>query len=96
MNHLECQKRRKQLSYVCNKTLKVPRADSPGLSVGTSFQASMHSPFMVSLNQSEKLCMVINQSAGPYVPNLMIKCKDIKGFPLDNMTHLREGLLAQH
>jgi hypothetical protein len=40
--------------------------------------------------------MVINQSAGPYSPNSMIKRDDIKGFPLDNMSHLREGLLKLH
>jgi hypothetical protein len=38
---------------------------------------------------SEKLRMVTNQSAGPYAPNSMIKRDDsIKGFPLDNMSHL--------
>jgi hypothetical protein len=40
--------------------------------------------------------MVINQSAGPFAPNTMIKRDDIKGFPLDNMTHLGEGLLTRH
>ena len=32
---------------------------------------------------TEKLRMVINQSAGPYSPNSMIKREDVKGFPLD-------------
>ena len=45
---------------------------------------------------SEKMCMIINQSTGPYAPNMMIKCEDIKGFPLDNMRHLGDGLLACH
>jgi hypothetical protein len=40
--------------------------------------------------------MVINQSAGPYIPNSMIDHEDIKGFPLDNMRHLGAGLLACH
>jgi hypothetical protein len=42
---------------------------------------------------SDKLRMVIDQSAGLFAPNSMIKCEDIHGFPLDNMTHLGEGLL---
>jgi hypothetical protein len=46
--------------------------------------------------RSEKLCKVINQSAGPFAPNSMIKREDIKGFPLDNMRHLVAGLLARH
>lgn len=45
---------------------------------------------------SEKLCMVINQSAGLFTPNTMIKWEDIKSFPLDNMGHLGAGLLAHH
>jgi hypothetical protein len=43
---------------------------------------------------SDKLRMVINQSAGSFAPNGMIKREDIKGFPLDNMRHLGAGLLA--
>jgi hypothetical protein len=45
---------------------------------------------------SDKLRMVIDQSAGPFFPNSMIKREDIRGFPLDNMTHLGEGLLRRH
>jgi hypothetical protein len=45
---------------------------------------------------SDKLRMVINRSAGPYSPNSMIKRDDIKGFPLDNMSHLGEGILKLH
>jgi hypothetical protein len=45
---------------------------------------------------SEELCMVINQSARPCSPNGIIKHKDIKDFPLDNMKHLGTGLLACH
>jgi hypothetical protein len=45
---------------------------------------------------SEKLHMVINQSAGPYALNLMFRRQDICGFPLDNMTHLGEGLIRKH
>jgi len=44
----------------------------------------------------DKLQMVINQSTGQYAPNLMIKWEDVKGFPLDNMRHLGEGLLTCH
>ena len=40
--------------------------------------------------------MVINQSAGEFAPNTMIKREHIRGFPLDNMKHLRAGLLARH
>lgn len=40
--------------------------------------------------------MVINQSVGLYAPNSMIKCEDVKGFPLDNMRHLGEGLLTHY
>ncbi|KAF8218826.1 hypothetical protein L208DRAFT_1346872 [Tricholoma matsutake] len=45
---------------------------------------------------SEKLRMVINQSAGKYALNSMIRHEDVRGFPLDNMRHLGKGLLAQH
>jgi len=45
---------------------------------------------------SEKLRMVINQSAGPFAPNSMISHEDIKVFPLDSMSHLGEGLLNLH
>ncbi|KAF8219372.1 hypothetical protein L208DRAFT_1551270 [Tricholoma matsutake] len=45
---------------------------------------------------SEKLHMVINQSMGKFATNTMIKCEDIKGFPLDNMRHLGAGLLVRH
>jgi len=45
---------------------------------------------------SDKLRMVIDQSTGLSSPNLMIRCEDVHGFPLDNMTHLREGLICQH
>jgi len=50
----------------------------------------------VPKSHSEKLQMVINQSAGNYAPNSMIKQEDVKGFPLDNMRHLGEGLLGCH
>jgi len=45
---------------------------------------------------SDKLRMVIDQSAGLFSPNSMIKREDIRGFPLDNMTHLGEGLIRRH
>jgi len=45
---------------------------------------------------SDKLRMVINQSAGLFSPNSMIKREDVRGFPLDNMTHLGEGLIRRH
>jgi len=44
----------------------------------------------------EKLRMVINQSAGPFLLNSMISRGDIKDFPLDNMRHLGARLLAHH
>jgi len=44
---------------------------------------------------SDKLRMVIDQSAGLFSPNSMIKREDIRGFPLDNMTHLGEGLIRR-
>jgi hypothetical protein len=67
-------------------------------SFGRDLLPGMHaSPIhAVPKPRSEKLRMVINQSAGPFAPNSMIKRDDIKGFPLDNMTHLGEGLLACH
>jgi hypothetical protein len=40
--------------------------------------------------------MVINQTAGPYAPNSMIKKELTKGFPLDNMSHLGDALLNLH
>jgi hypothetical protein len=46
--------------------------------------------------RSQKLRMVINQSAGPFSPNSMISREDVKGFPLDDMRHLGAGLLARH
>lgn len=45
---------------------------------------------------SEKLWMVINQSAGPFSPNSMISRENIKGFPLDDIRHLGASLLAHH
>ena len=45
---------------------------------------------------SEKLRMVINQSARPFSLNSMISRGDIKGFPLDNMRHLGARLLVHH
>lgn len=45
---------------------------------------------------SDKLRMVINQSARLYASNSMISHDDIKWFPLDNMSHLGEGLLKLH
>lgn len=67
-------------------------------SFGRDLLPGMHaSPIhAVPKPHSEKLQMVINQSAGPYAPNSMIRREDIKGFPLDNMTHLGEALLNLH
>ena len=45
---------------------------------------------------SDKLWMVIYQSARLFPPNSIIKCEDIRGFPLYNMAHLSEGLICQH
>ena len=42
---------------------------------------------------SNNFRLVTNQSAGAYSLNSMIKCEDIAGYPLDNMTHLGEMLL---
>jgi hypothetical protein len=67
-------------------------------SFGRDLLPGMHaSPIhAVPKPHSEKLRMVINQSSGHFAPNSMIKREDVKGFPLDNMTHLGEGLLAHH
>ena len=67
-------------------------------SFGRDLLPGMHvSPIhAVPKPHSDKLRMVIDQSAGLFSLNSMIKCEDVQGFPLDNMIHLREGLIRQH
>lgn len=62
-------------------------------SFGGELLPGMHASLIhaVLKTHSEKLRMVINQSARQFAPNTMIKWEDIKGFPLDNMRHLGAG-----
>ena len=69
----------------------------PG-SFGRDLLLGMHaSPVhAVPKPHSDKLRMVIDQSTGLFSSNAMIRREDIRGFPLDNMIHLGEGLLCRH
>jgi hypothetical protein len=77
--------------------MSVRKGDSQALSVENFSWVCMLRQYMQFLNCALKnICMVINQSAGQFAPNSMIKHENIKGFPLDNMRHLGAGLLAHH
>ena len=67
-------------------------------SFGWDLLPSMHASLVHAIPKphSDKLQMVIDQSAGFFSPNSMIKWEDIRGFPLDKIMHLGEGLICWH
>ncbi|RDB25644.1 hypothetical protein Hypma_006531 [Hypsizygus marmoreus] len=67
-------------------------------SFGTKLLPGMYSMPIHAVPKSDPsdLRMVTNQSAGKFSLNSMVLHDDIAGYPLDNMRHLGEILLARH
>lgn len=86
-----------ELDFICRQRDKEIESGQFSESFGTELLPGMYSMpiHAVPKPHSTNLRLVMNHSAGEYSLNSMIKCDDIAGFPLDNMTHLGEMLLRK-
>ena len=88
-------KNQNELDFICEQCDKEIKAGWFSHSFGEKLLPGMYSMpiHAVPKLHSTDLQLVTNHSTGEFSLNSMIKCEDIMGYPLDNMTHLSEMLL---
>jgi hypothetical protein len=86
-----------EVDLICAQRDKEIQASCFSESFGTELLPGMYSMpiHVVPKLHSSNFRLVTNHSAGLFSLNSMIKKEDIAGYPLDNMTHLREMLLRE-
>ena len=90
-------KGRDELKFICEQRDKEIASGRFSESFGKELLPGMYSMpiHVVPKPHSDDFRLVTNQSAGIHSLNSMIRCEDITGYPLDNMTHMGEMLLAK-
>ena len=90
-------KDQREIDFICSQRNKEISLGRFSESFGEDLLPGMYSMpiHAVPKPHSTDLRLVTNHSAGEFSLNSMIRCEDIAGFPLDNMTHLGEMLLRK-